>query len=265
MAESKKPLPGELAKACQNGKDKEALRLIAAGADPNAQTDGGKPALAGAARRGSVSLVKALLGAGADPNFGSPANMQFAALSEHRSAPQIIEMMLAAGGDPNAGGGRNTPLFCALGNGCPLDIANEKVKALLAGGADPLIGPPPCNGYFTTVLNTPAAYKSARVSTTLAKAMVERGGRIAPTNVSWPDDHEPGARALVKFMSETDLTDMLSWRLDVYNYELEGIVRAELTRRADATAKAIGKAAKKPKKTTAEKPAGETRKTDTRV
>ena len=85
-----------------------AERLLLAGADPDAKSkspsdegDGGWRALAWAARKGQVHLVRTLLGFGADPNLPGGANsatpMIQAAMGGHAAC---VEALADAGADP---------------------------------------------------------------------------------------------------------------------------------------------------------------------
>jgi ankyrin repeat protein len=121
-----------LVEAAESGDRATALRLIEAGADPNALAPDGATALMWAAYHNDPDLVEALIDAGADATvqneFGSSAITEAAIIG---SAP-IIGLLLQAGADPDA---RNpegeTPLMAVARSG-----QVEAARLLLDAGAD---------------------------------------------------------------------------------------------------------------------------------
>lgn len=121
-----------LIEAAEQGDRAAALRLLAAGADPNAPGPDGTTAVMWAAAHDDVELVRALIGAGAEitrqNQFGTSALIEAAIIG---SAP-VIDALLDAGADPD---GRNpegeTPLMAAARSG---HVA--AARRLLDAGAD---------------------------------------------------------------------------------------------------------------------------------
>ncbi|MEM6344684.1 MAG: ankyrin repeat domain-containing protein [Bacteroidota bacterium] len=108
-------------------------RLVANGADIDAQTNAQGSALNAAARKGHAEVVRLLLALGADPNVqnnsqGSPLNA--AARYGHN---EIVRILLANGADINAQtNGQGSALNAAVRHG-----KAETVKILLSSGANP--------------------------------------------------------------------------------------------------------------------------------
>lgn len=121
-----------LLEAVETGDTATALRLLEAGADPNALTADGASALMWAAYQDDPELVEALLAAGADPNvqndFGSSAITEAAIIGSE----YVIAALIDAGADPNT---RNpegeTPLMAVARAG-----SVEAARVLLDAGAD---------------------------------------------------------------------------------------------------------------------------------
>ena len=111
----------------------ELQRLLADGADPNAQDEYGYTALSLAAFNGNARIVELLLAEGADPNlptsWGAPP-LLWATSNEHAD---VVALLLAAGATTNLQDAFGyTSFMRAAENGYP-DI----LALLLAAGADP--------------------------------------------------------------------------------------------------------------------------------
>lgn len=123
-----------LVKAIANDDLAEMASLLESGADPNAQSTTGRPALYLATFRGSAEAVKLLIDHGADVQAETVdgAILVKAAVEGHR---EIVEMLLDAGADINSTGRDFTPddpaLYAAADHGY-LDIA----ELLVERGAD---------------------------------------------------------------------------------------------------------------------------------
>jgi ankyrin repeat protein len=144
-------------------------KLLAAGQAVDEVGPNGGTALADAAQRGNVELVKLLLDGSADPNRDLGDNdtpLMRAAEGGHR---KILELLLAAGADPLRKNGPRT----ALGRAAMGRTAGHaaSLERLLGLGADPAYGP------FTTVLMTAAEYASPA----MVEALLRAG---APVNAS---------------------------------------------------------------------------------
>lgn len=125
--------------AAQLGRAEECRRLVAAGAEVNAQDAEGYTPLMLAAEKCSVETCRALLELGADPNLtdaqGECALVKAALLYLHRPALEICRMLLAAGADPHS---RLPEEDATL-----LHAIDERqewlLDALLRAGADPCL------------------------------------------------------------------------------------------------------------------------------
>jgi ankyrin repeat protein len=128
-----------LSLAVNSGKSKDALALIAQGADPNT-TFGGDPLLAVAASNGMCKVALALLEAGADPNAALTPTENYDAyawrgLTVLHSALQyrchdLVHRLLETGADPNRGeAGGVTPLHFAFIYDETFQLAKELIEA----------------------------------------------------------------------------------------------------------------------------------------
>jgi len=111
--------------AAADGKLEEVIRLLAAGANPNAQDDNGWSPLHFAAQAVSPGATEALLAAGAQTelrdSFGNTALST--AVFESRGNGSVIQMLRCAGADPHAANSSGvTPLSLAR------TIANFNVR-----------------------------------------------------------------------------------------------------------------------------------------
>jgi len=108
-------------------------RCLAAGADPNAATSGGRTPLHRAAWHGHSETVAALLAAGADPDAAAGDGRTPLHEAARYGSAETVALLLAVGADPDAAAsdGR-TPLHLAA-----VDGNSETVAALVAAGADP--------------------------------------------------------------------------------------------------------------------------------
>jgi uncharacterized protein len=111
--------------AAADGKVEEVIRLLAAGANPNAQDDNGWSPLHFAAQAVSPGATEALLAAGAQTelkdSFGNTALST--AVFESRGNGSVIQLLRRAGADPHAANSSGvTPLDLAR------TIANFNVR-----------------------------------------------------------------------------------------------------------------------------------------
>ncbi|MEL7538943.1 MAG: ankyrin repeat domain-containing protein [Pseudomonadota bacterium] len=107
--------------------------LLASGADPNTVAPGDGTALIAAVRLGEPDLVRRLLDAGADPSLAVRGDGSPLISAANRGLTDVIDLLLAAGGDPNGASPRDgNPLIAAA-------LAGEvaATERLLAAGADP--------------------------------------------------------------------------------------------------------------------------------
>ena len=122
----------QLIEAIQDGGTRDVSRLLTDGANANAMTEMGVPALSYAAFHGNKDIVKALIEAGADVGARDQASatpLMFAALN---GDAEQIQMLLEAGADINAKDSSDwTPLMKAVAAG-----KADATRALVEAGAD---------------------------------------------------------------------------------------------------------------------------------
>ena len=265
MADSKKTQPGDLARACFRGQDEEALRLLAAGADPEDENPDEKSlrALNCAIDAGSMALVEALLAAGAAlqrPKETPP--IELAARSKTDASAEIVAALIKAGADPNGDGEGFPPLFAALFfyGGTVHPALPKIVKVLLAAGADPVAA---WDGEH--VMKTSAFTEHPEIAAPIAQAAADRGLEIPRSRFTHPFPRV--IEAIIKHAPDSLLRELVDAGSNVGcdDDKREAIWNKELARRIRKEAGEIGKAAKKPRKKKAEKPAGEPKKTDIRI
>ncbi len=120
-----------LSLACTNGNAVVVERLLEAGADPEARTEG-ETALMTAVRTGSVDAVKVLIAHGADMNATEPESGQTMLMTAAAEAhPALVQLLIARGADVNVRSVVGfSPFTFAVRAG---DLAS--VKLLMAAGA----------------------------------------------------------------------------------------------------------------------------------
>lgn len=132
MEEEAPDLSYELLDAVREGTVRDVNRLLGEGADPNALTDAGMPAIAMAAFRGHREVVAALIEAGADlgaQDHPGATALMYAAWQGH---VDIVNDLIAAGADVDATDNTGwTPLIHAAVGG-----SAEAARALLDAGAN---------------------------------------------------------------------------------------------------------------------------------
>jgi len=119
--------------AAWDGEDGEVVRLLSAGADPDARAPGtGRTPLIAACLRGHGSVALLLLARGADPDVRAACGRAALHFVAEMDDAACARSLLAGGADPEArdASGR-TPLMSAARDG-----AAEVSLALLSGGAD---------------------------------------------------------------------------------------------------------------------------------
>jgi ankyrin repeat protein len=121
-----------LAAAVEAGRVEEALRLIDAGAPPNARTRSGVPVLAWAANESENRVVAALLAHGADPALRDPKAYTALTLAARSGNLVGAQMLLDAGADVNDRASWHPALLVAS-----RECDFEMVSLLLGRGADP--------------------------------------------------------------------------------------------------------------------------------
>lgn len=75
--------------------------LLAAGADPDARDEDGRPPLVSAVLGGSIGLVGLLLEAGADVNARDPRGFAPLHFAAEEQLPEMTRLLVAKGADPN--------------------------------------------------------------------------------------------------------------------------------------------------------------------
>ncbi len=126
---------GDFVDACAKGRDKDVLRFLRQGIDPNVLHDNtGRRPLTAAVKSGSASMVRLLLRKGANPNLpeswkGMPPNGTPLEIASEKGLIEIAKLLIASGADVHKGG-YWPPLKTAVSNG-HVEIA----KLLLESGA----------------------------------------------------------------------------------------------------------------------------------
>lgn len=119
-------LDDALRRAASNGDVASVQKLIANGADVNAQDNHGYTALIDAASKGHLAILRLLLDANADPNLQTSYGATALSLASAHH-PEVVRMLLDAGADVN----KSTALVAAAWYG-----QREIVHMLLKAGAD---------------------------------------------------------------------------------------------------------------------------------
>ncbi len=129
------PLFTPLMKAVDKVDLASVKRLLAEGADVNAQDQWGRTALRYACSTGRTTqeIVDALLAAGADPNIADHEGGTPLYSAANVKSAEVVQALLRAGADPNhTDQWGHAPLSAAAAWG-----ATDKVRVLLGAGADP--------------------------------------------------------------------------------------------------------------------------------
>jgi ankyrin repeat protein len=129
------PLFAPLMKAVDKVDLASVKRLLAEGADVNAQDQWGRTALGYACSTGRTTqeIVDTLLAAGADPNIADHEGVTPLYSAANVKSAEVVQALLRAGADPNHASPRGaTALMVAAAWG-----ATDKVRVLLDAGADP--------------------------------------------------------------------------------------------------------------------------------
>lgn len=123
----------ELASAITRGRWHDAERLLAAGADPNADATDERTILELAIEAHNPGFVRRLLNSGADPNQPGMTGDTPLVVAARGDYPVELRTLLDFGADPSLFNTGWTPLRCAAKD---RNIAN--VRILLDAGARPL-------------------------------------------------------------------------------------------------------------------------------
>ena len=107
--------------------------LLAAGADPDARDDDGRPPLFSAVLGGSLGLMGLLFESGADVNARDDHGWTALHFAAQENLPEVTRLLLAKGADPNL---RDDDGSTALWRAVFSDHGqHDVVRALLKGGA----------------------------------------------------------------------------------------------------------------------------------
>jgi len=166
--------------ACQGKSPEEALilavrsndmnevqALLAAGADPNADTVPryeGRPSLFHAATFGYVDVAQALIDKGAKVNYADPSGVTPLMVSALNGPPSMVELLLETGASVDASAGGATPLTEAVRKGDPVVLG-----LLLEAGADPNV--PMADG------TAPVCYATSHNFSDAAQVIRQAGGQ----------------------------------------------------------------------------------------
>ena len=169
--------PKDLPTAVQSGAAKQALEMIAAGADVNqAQGDGSTPLL-WAINRQDYAVAEALLAKKANPNAGN----EFGALPLTEAArlndARLVKMLLDAGAKvDSANPDGETVLMLAIKNG-----NQAMTESLIAAGAN-------VNQVEKFHNQTPLMYASAAGNETIVRMLLAKGADVKPRALysDWP-------------------------------------------------------------------------------
>lgn len=128
------PSAAALAEAAKAGDELRIRKLVADGANPNAQGARGLPLLNWAMLNQSRRGFEALLAAGADPARGDDGGTTAVHLAAQADAPYWLETLLARGASPDTPNTitQATPLMAAL-----MSERQANADRLLAAGAKP--------------------------------------------------------------------------------------------------------------------------------
>jgi len=159
--------------AAQEGHVAPVLLLLDAGADLHLQNQHGLTALALAARRSKrgAKVAEALVKAGARADARAMCNS-----ARENGSPEMIRLLAAAGGDVNDASWNCIPLFEAIQEKRP-----DNVAALLELGADPNLQAPATNPYYGG-------------KTPLELALELKLSKIIPLLEAGADGKKPGAK-----------------------------------------------------------------------
>ena len=162
-----------------------AVRLLEAGADPDAPGGWGQTPLHEAAEYRTPALVQALLDAGADPNATDRYGSSALHVAARAGSPEIIALLVAAGAEVD---GRTevgtSPIHVAVSS-VPYDLTGDspqvrtgswrlRATALLEAGADPNL--PDAEG------DTPLHLAAQEVDTALVSVLATAGADLNARN-----------------------------------------------------------------------------------
>jgi hypothetical protein len=169
-----------LMKACTEGNEAEAAKLLKEGASPDYQNRAGRSPLMCAAACGSGEVVELLLAKGANPNLADAHGDTALMLASGCGRIYAAKLLLGMGADPNrTNADRATALMMAAGEG-----SEGLVKLLVKEGAQPHAKDATGrtarawaekNGHvavseYLKVLETPSAEEQARLDAELLRA-----------------------------------------------------------------------------------------------
>ena len=162
-----------------------AVKLLEAGADPDAPGGWGQTPLHEAAEYRTPALVQALLDAGADPNATDRYGSSALHVAARAGTPEVIALLVAAGAEVNGQTEVGTsPIHIAVSS-VPFDLTGDdpqvqtgswrlRAAALLEAGADPNL--PDAEG------DTPLHFTAQEVDTALVSLLSTAGADLNARN-----------------------------------------------------------------------------------
>ncbi|MBQ4490331.1 MAG: ankyrin repeat domain-containing protein, partial [Pyramidobacter sp.] len=137
-ASDERTMQTELLEAAVSGSTDRLTELLRRGVSPSVRDENGFTPLYICAASGNAAGVEALLAAGADPDFGTndETPLDIAVINDH---VEVVRQLLAAGAKTETSvreQGAEVPVSAALANAAAVCGFTERVKTLLARGAD---------------------------------------------------------------------------------------------------------------------------------